>query len=304
MGIVRIERLKQENWRVTLVLSRYRVLGAVLLCLGVAFLILGVVLPEYRTSQTFTASGPNVTFTSERNYWIDFYLIPPINEGQPIKLTLVSNKPGSTQICLGPFDLQTSLFSGPLVVNEMLGQDEAELVVSGRATKTGVYSLRITSWNSTYSVRVQSVWSPYHFNLRQVIVFAGAFTLGSLLLLYYDGVVEKRERISASQAYATCKLRTIPQDPSMKLGDLELKTKHAILGICEYTSRLGLVKVGPYMIVVGLGGTILWGVLWLLIPSVNDSIAGIIVPLTILICFVGGVALFILGVLASIAREW
>jgi hypothetical protein len=128
--------------------------------------------------------------------------------------------------------------------------------------------------------------------------------LGSLLLLHYGGIIEKRERMSASQAYATCKSRIIPRDPSMELGDLELKTKHAILGICEYASRLGLVKVGPYMIVVGLGGTILWGVLWLLIPSVNDSIAGILVPSAILICFVGGVVLFILGILASIAREW
>lgn len=285
-------------------MSKYRVLGAVLLSLGVAFLTLGVILPEYKTSQTFTASGPNVTFTSERDYWIDFYLIPPIDEGQPITLTLVSSKPGSTQICLGPFDLQTSLFSGPMVVNEMLGQNEAELVVSGRATRTGVYSLRITSWNSTYSVRVQSVWSPYHFTLRHVIVVAGALMIGSLLLLYYGGIVEKRERMPANQAHATCKSRIIPRDPNMQMGDLELKTKHAILGICEYASRLGLVKVGPYMIVVGLGGTILWGVLWLLIPSVNDSIAGIIVPLAILICFVGGVVLFILGVLASIAREW
>jgi hypothetical protein len=274
------------------------------LSLGVAFLILGVVLPEYRTPQTFTASGPNVTFTSERDYWIDFYLIPPIGEGQPITLTLVSSKPGSTQICLGPFDLQTSLFSGPPVVNEMLGQNETELVVFGRATKSAVHSLRITSWNSTYSVTVQSAWSPYYFNFRYVIVVAGALMPGSLLLLHYGRIVEKRERLSASQAYATCKPRIIPRDPSVELGDLELKTKHAVLGICEYASRLGLVKVGPYMIVVGLGGTILWGVLWLLIPSVNDSIAGIIVPLAILICFVGGVVLFILGVLASIAREW
>lgn len=304
MSIVRIERLKQENWRVTPILSKYRVVGVVLLSLGVAFLILGVVLPEYRTSQTFTASGPNVTFTSERGYWIDFYLIPPIDEGQPITLTLVSSKPGSTQICLGPFDLQTSLFSGPPVVNEMLGQNETELVVSGRATKAGVYSLRITSWNSTYSVRVQSVWSPYYFSLRYVIVVAGALVLGSLLLLYYGGIVEKRERITASRVYAARKSRVIPRAPSMGLGDLELKAKHAVLGICEYASRFGLVKVGPYMIVVGLGGTILWGVLWLLVPSVNDSIAGIIVPFAILICFVGGVALFILGVLASIAGEW
>jgi hypothetical protein len=59
-------------------------MGAVLLSLGVVFLVLGVILPEYRTRQTLTASGPNVTFTSERDYWIDFHLILPIDERQPI----------------------------------------------------------------------------------------------------------------------------------------------------------------------------------------------------------------------------
>ena len=285
-------------------MRKYRVLGAVLLSLGVAFLILGFVLPEYRTPQTLTASGPNVTFASERDYWIDFYLIPPIDEGQPITLTLVSNKPGSIQICLGPFDTQTSLFSGPVVVNEMLGQNETELVVSGRATKSAMYSLRITNWNSTYSVRVRSVWSPYYFNSKYVIVVAGVLMLGSLLLLHYGRIVEKRVSMSATHVYATRKSRIVPGGPSIELRDLGLKTKRAISGICEYASRLGLVKVGPYMIVVGLGGTILWGVIWLLIPSVNDSIAGIIVPLAILTCFVAGIVLFIFGVSASIAREW
>ena len=169
-----------------------------LLSLSVGFLILGAILPAYKTPQTFTASGPNVTFTSERNYWIDFYLIAPIDEGQPITLALVSSKPGSTQVCLGPFDLQTSLFSGPPVVNEMLRENETELVVFGRATRSGVYSLRITSWNSTYSVRVQSVWSPYYFNFRYVMVVAGGLVLASLLLLYYGRIIEKRERVFAS----------------------------------------------------------------------------------------------------------
>jgi hypothetical protein len=69
------------------------VLGAVLLSLGVAFLILGVVLPEYRAPQTFTASGPNVAFNSERDYRIDFYLIPPIDKGQPIVREESPNNP-------------------------------------------------------------------------------------------------------------------------------------------------------------------------------------------------------------------
>jgi hypothetical protein len=269
-------------------------------------LILGFVLPEYKTAQTFTASGPNVTFTSERTYWIDFNLIAPIDEGQPIMLTLVSSKPGSTHVCLGPFDLQTSLFSGAPVVNEMLGQNETGLVFNGRATRSGVYSLRITSWNSTYSVAVRSVWSPFYFSYRYVIIVAGTLVLASLLLLHYGRIVEKRGRVIAGQAHAAYKPSVILQGQITRLGDLQSKAKDAIFGILEYAQPplSSLAKVGPYMIAIGLGGTILWGVLWLVIPAVNDSIAGIIVPLAILLCFVGGVVLSILGALANIAREW
>jgi hypothetical protein len=98
--------------------------GRLLLAVSVGLLALGFVLPQYKTPQTFTASGPNVNFTSEREYWIDFHLIAPIDEGQPITLTLVSSKPGSTHVCLGPFDLQTSLFSGPPLLNKMLGENK------------------------------------------------------------------------------------------------------------------------------------------------------------------------------------
>ena len=306
MGIVCIERLKHENWRVISLLRKYRALAALLLSVSVAFLILGFVLPEYRTAQTFTASGPNVTFTSERNYWIDFRLIPPIDEGQPITLTLVSSKPGSTRVYLGSFDLQTSLSSGPPVVNEMLGQNKTELVVIGRATRSGIYSLRITSWNSTYSMTVQSVWSPYYFNFRYAIVVAGALMLASLLLLYTGRIAEKRERTIGGQAYAIWRSRIIPKIRIMKLDRLGLKAKYAVLGIYERAQRLllRLAVVGPYMIVIGLGATVLWGVLWLIIPSVSDSIAGTVVPLAILICFVSGVMLCILGALAHLAMEW
>jgi len=164
------------------------------LSLGVGALIVGVILPAYKTPQTLTASGPKVPFTPERNYWIDFYLIPPIDEGRPITLTLMSSKPGSTWVYLGPFDIETESISGPPVVNEMLGQNETGLVVFARATKSSVYSLRITSWNSTYSIRVQSIWSPY-FEFRYGIVVGAGLIPASLLLLYYDGILEKRERM-------------------------------------------------------------------------------------------------------------
>ena len=169
-------------------------LAAILLSLGVGALIVGLILPAYKSQQTFTASGPHVTFTKERTYWIDFYLIPPIDQGTPILLSLVSSKPNSTWVFLAPFDLQTESISGPSVVNEMLGPSDTGLVVFGRATKSSIYTLRISSWNSTYSVRVESRWSRF-FQFRYGIVVAAAFIPASLFLFYYDGIVEKRDRM-------------------------------------------------------------------------------------------------------------
>jgi hypothetical protein len=153
-----------------------------------------MVLPAYKSQQAFTATGPHVTFTHERNYWIDFYLIPPIDEGTPIMLAIVSSKPGSTWVFLAPFDLQTESVSGPSVVNEMLGPNDTGLVYFGRATKSAMYTLRISSWNSTYSVRVESRWSRF-FQFRYGIVFGAALIPASLLLFYYDGIVERRDRM-------------------------------------------------------------------------------------------------------------
>ena len=84
----------ERGIRATFGLRKLRVLAAILLSLGIGAVIVGMVLPAYKSPQAFTASGPNVTFTADRNYWIDYYLIPPIDEGTPITLTLVSSKPG------------------------------------------------------------------------------------------------------------------------------------------------------------------------------------------------------------------
>jgi len=95
---------------------------------------------------------------------------------------------------LAPFDLQTESVSGPSVVNEMLGPTDTGLVFFGRATNSSMYSLRISSWNSTYSVRVESRWSRF-FQFRYGIVVGAALVPASLFLFYYDGIVEKRDRM-------------------------------------------------------------------------------------------------------------
>jgi len=175
-------------------LRKLRVAAAILLSLGIGAVVVGLILPAYKSPQAFMTSGPDVTFTAERNYWIDYYLLPPIDEGTPITLTLVSSKPGTTWVSLAPFDLQTESISGPPVVNEMLGPNQTGLVYFGRATKSAVYSLKVSSWNSTYTVRIESRWSRF-FDFRYGMVFGAGLIPASLFLFYYDGIVEKRDKM-------------------------------------------------------------------------------------------------------------
>jgi len=164
------------------------------LSLGFGAVIMGALLPAYKSPQILEASGPKLPFTAQRTYSIDLYLIPPIDEGSPIVLVLMSSRHGSTWVYLGPFDMQSESISGPPVVNEMLSRNETGLVVFGRAPKSSVYSLRITSWNSSYTIRVQSIWSPY-FDLRCGTVIGAGLIPAALALLYYDRLVEERDRI-------------------------------------------------------------------------------------------------------------
>jgi hypothetical protein len=57
-----------------------------------------------------------------------------------------------------------------------------------------VYSLKISSWNSTYTIRIESRWSRF-FDFRYGIVFGAGVIPASFLLFYYDGIVEKRDKM-------------------------------------------------------------------------------------------------------------
>lgn len=68
------------------------------------------------------------------------------------------------------------------------------IVFFATATKSGPYLLTITSYNSSYTFYLDSAWSPY-YELRASRVFGIAILPVGLVILYYDDMMEKRERI-------------------------------------------------------------------------------------------------------------
>jgi hypothetical protein len=97
-------------------------------------------------------------------------------------------------ILIDPFDPQEQTIEIPPVINTVFSSNQKGLVIYTTATKTAPYLLMITSYNSSFQFYLDSVWSPF-YDLRAATTF-GLFTLPfGLVVLYYDDIVERRERM-------------------------------------------------------------------------------------------------------------
>jgi len=151
-------------------------------------------MPYYKSPQRLEGTGPGVNFTPSRPYWINSYLIPPIDAGQPISLTVLSDREGATTVVLAYFDEALQSIVAPAVVSVIFSPDEKGLAVFTKADRSGPYLLTITSYNSSYMFYLTSVWSPF-YGLRNLTIYSfGLFPLG-LVMIYYDEIVEKRKQM-------------------------------------------------------------------------------------------------------------
>jgi hypothetical protein len=174
--------------------------GIILITLSLIFLVLGTVMPYYKSPQRLEGTGPNVNFSPEQTYWINSYYIPPIDKGSEISLNVLSDRPGRTTVLLAPYDDVQQVIIGPVLANVAFASDQKELVVFTKANRPGPYFLTITSYNSTYIFYLTSIWSPF-YGLRQLVVYAFLLLPFGVVTAYYSRIMESREKM-AEQALA------------------------------------------------------------------------------------------------------
>jgi len=151
-------------------------------------------MPYYKSPQRLEGIGPGIEFTPSRPYWINSYLIAPIDAGQPISLTVLSDREGATTVVLAYYDEVRQSIVAPALVSVVFSPDEKGLSVFTKADRSGPYLLTITSYNSSYTLYLTSVWSPF-YALRNLTIYAfGLLPLG-LVMIYHDEIVEKREQM-------------------------------------------------------------------------------------------------------------
>ena len=169
--------------------------GIVLFTLGLIFLFIGTIMPYYKSPQTLQGVGPGIQFSSSRPYWIKSYFIPPIDAGQSISLTVLSDREGATTVVLAYYDEVRQSIALPTLVSVVFNPDEKGLSVFTQADRSGPYLLTITSYNSSYIFYLTSVWSPF-YGLRTLTIYAFGLLPIGLVTIYYDEVVEKREHMA------------------------------------------------------------------------------------------------------------
>jgi len=151
-------------------------------------------MPYYKSPQRLEGSGPGVEFTSSRPYWINSYFIPPIDSGQPISLTVLSDRVGATTVVLAYYDENLQTIVGPPLVDVIFGPDQKGLVSFTRTDRSGPYFLTIDSFNSTFTFYIASKWSPFYW-LRTLAVYSFGLLPVGVVIVYYDGISEQREKM-------------------------------------------------------------------------------------------------------------
>ena len=151
-------------------------------------------MPYYKSSQRIEGSGPGIEFTASRPYWINSYFIPPIDAGQPISLSVLSDRAGATTVVLAFYDENLQSIVGPPLVDVIFAPSQKGLVTFTRADRSGPYFLTIDSFNSTFTFYITSAWSPF-YQLRTLAVYAFGLLPVGVVIVYYDEISEQREKM-------------------------------------------------------------------------------------------------------------
>ena len=168
--------------------------GNAMIVLGVSLIVLSIMMPYYKVPARLSGAGPHGAFRRDEPYIVSTYITPPIDKGTAISLTILSSKPSTTAILLAPFDPNQETIEPPIVLNVVFGPSQKGLVYFSTAPSTAQYLLMITSYNSTFEFRLSSVWSPF-YDFRGLIVLGLLALPVGIVALYYDGLVERRDRM-------------------------------------------------------------------------------------------------------------
>ena len=162
---------------------------------SVALLISTFVLPLVKSPQAANFVGPTNPYASS-NTMLSGFFIPPVNRGDPIKITVSNFSLRSILMTLFPASPGNIAPAGPLLLQVVPTGSNFSTTVESSGTQP--YGLYVVSYNMTsYDLRIQSVWSPFYV-VETYTVPAVFLVLATGAAAYYYAYAERRWRIEQS----------------------------------------------------------------------------------------------------------
>jgi hypothetical protein len=171
-----------------------RIIGNFLTIIGILVVFSSTVLPIVKLPQTLVKTGPSVNLTESNNYWIDTFVLPTIDNDTEVVVTLRGGHAGSLGITIIPFRDGAAVVGALPVINYIFDPSQQTFTASARTTMKSEYFVSILSIRNNYTLTINSIWSPFD-SLRAYVYLGLSAIPAGLLIIYYDRIVEKRDRM-------------------------------------------------------------------------------------------------------------
>jgi hypothetical protein len=175
-------------------MRRLKTFGILLVAAGALIIFMSTVLPLVKTPQTLQKKGPSVKLDETINYWIDTWILPPIDKGTSLTVDLVSESPGGVSITIFPSKNGEIIAGSNPILTSSFTPIQQSLHTTKKASMTSEYTVSIICIMNNFTLTISSNWSPFYVLRTYLYLGLGSLPAG-LLIIYYSKIKESKEKI-------------------------------------------------------------------------------------------------------------
>jgi len=175
-------------------MRKLKTLGTLLTITGLVIIFVSSIFPLIALPQTLVRKGPSVTFNDNIKYWIDIIGLPTIKKDTSFYLEIIGDKTGGLVVTVLSSKNGVVIAGSSPLISYLFDSNQKRFEVAPKTEMESEYIVSIVSIQNYYTITISSIWSP--FDAYKTYLYPGLFTLpAGLLLLYYDNIQEKREKV-------------------------------------------------------------------------------------------------------------
>lgn len=175
-------------------MRRLKVVGLLLTVAGIVTIFMSTVLPLVKLPQTFVKKGPSIKLDETTTYWIDNWVLPPVDAGIPFSVDLEASSLGGLSIVILPSQDSEVIPGSSALVTHVFDTDQQTFSTSTITLISSEYIISIVSIKNNFTLTINSKWSPFYGLKAYLYIGLGTLPAG-LLIIHCDRINESKERI-------------------------------------------------------------------------------------------------------------